>query len=126
MTEKLYYQDAYLKKFSGRILSCTEGKKGYEVILDRSAFYPEGGGQPGDSGFLGGVCVTDTHEKGGEIVHYCASPLEAGTFVEGEIDFPRRFDFMQQHSGEQEQRRKRLTDTSCFHNGLLTYKILRL
>ena len=100
MTEKLYYQDAYLKKFSGRILSCTEGKKGYEVILDRSAFYPEGGGQPGDSGFLGGVCVTDTHEKGGEIVHYCASPLEAGSIVEGEIDFSRRFDFMQQHSGE--------------------------
>ena len=100
MTEKLFYQDAYIRKFSAKVLSCTEGKKGYEVILDRSAFYPEGGGQPGDCGLLGGVAVSDTHEKGGEIIHYCASPLEEGACVEGEIDFSRRFDFMQQHSGE--------------------------
>lgn len=100
MSEKLYYQDAYMKKFRGRVLSCAEGKKGYEIVLDRSAFYPEGGGQPGDSGFLGGVRVTDTHEKGGEVIHYCEAPLEEGSTVEGEIDFARRFDFMQQHSGE--------------------------
>ena len=100
MTEKLYYENAYLKSFRAHVLSCTEGKKGYEVVLDRSAFYPEGGGQPGDSGYLGDVRVNDTHEKGGEIVHYCDAPLAEGEEVRGEIDFERRFDFMQQHSGE--------------------------
>ena len=100
MTEKLYYENAYLKNFTARVLSCVQGKKGFEIRLDRSAFYPEGGGQPGDTGVLGGVRVEDTHEKGGEIVHYCASPLEVGAEVEGSIDFARRFDFMQQHSGE--------------------------
>lgn len=100
MTEKLFYRDAYIKSFSARVLDCTQGKKGWEVRLDRSAFYPEGGGQPGDSGVLGGVNVTDTHEKAGEIVHYCEGPLQPGSTVEGEIDFDRRFDFMQQHSGE--------------------------
>ena len=70
------------------------------MILDRSAFYPEGGGQPGDMGILGGVKVLDTHEKGGEVIHYCDAALEEGAMVEGEIDFSRRFDFMQQHSGE--------------------------
>ena len=100
MTEKLCYENAYLKNFTARVLSCVQGKKGFEIRLDRSAFYPEGGGQPGDTGVLGGVRVEDTHEKGGEIVHYCASPLEVGAEVEGSIDFARRFDFMQQHSGE--------------------------
>ncbi len=100
MTEKLYYENAYMRSFTARVLGCSQGKKGCEVILDRSAFYPEGGGQPGDTGMLGGVQVLDTHEKGGEIIHYCESALEPGTEVEGEIDFARRFDFMQQHSGE--------------------------
>lgn len=100
MSEKLFYQDAYMKNFSAKVLSCAESKKGYEVVLDRSAFYPEGGGQPGDSGYLGGVRVYDTHEKAGEVIHYCQEPLEEGSTVEGEIDFSRRFDFMQQHSGE--------------------------
>ncbi|MBQ8263862.1 MAG: alanyl-tRNA editing protein [Oscillospiraceae bacterium] len=100
MTEKLYYENAYTCSFSARVLSCSQGKHGFEVILDRSAFYPEGGGQPGDTGILGGVRVSDTHEKGGEIVHYCEKPLEAGAEVEGSIDCARRFDFMQQHSGE--------------------------
>jgi len=100
MTEKLYYLDAYTADFSARVLRCEEGKKGWETVLDRSAFYPEGGGQPGDSGFLGGVRVLDTHEKAGEIIHYCEGPLSVGTEVEGRIDFERRFDFMQQHSGE--------------------------
>ncbi len=100
MTEKLYYENAYMQDFTAHVLGCSQGKKGFEVVLDRSAFYPEGGGQPGDSGFLGGVRVLDTHEKGGEIVHYCDGPLEIGKSVEGKIDFERRFDFMQQHSGE--------------------------
>ena len=99
-TEKLYYLDSHLTKFSAVVLSCQPGKHGYDVVLDRTAFYPEGGGQPGDQGVLGGVRVTDTHEAGGQIVHYCDHPLEVGETVEGEIDWNRRFDLMQQHSGE--------------------------
>jgi len=100
MTEKLFYLDPYMSSFTARVMDCREGKKGWEIILDRSAFYPEGGGQPGDSGYLASVRVMDTHEKAGEIVHYCKEPLDVGTEVEGNIDFSRRFDFMQQHSGE--------------------------
>lgn len=100
MTEKLFYENAYTSTFSAKVLSCGEGKHGYEIILDRTAFYPEGGGQPGDTGYLGGVRVTDTHEKGGAIVHYCEAALEVSSELEGRIDFARRFDFMQQHSGE--------------------------
>jgi alanyl-tRNA synthetase len=70
------------------------------VELDRTAFYPEGGGQPGDTGTLGGVRVTDTHEREGRIVHWCEAPLPEGAEVAGEIDWERRFDLMQQHSGE--------------------------
>ena len=100
MTEKLYYNDAFMKKFTAQVLSCEKGKDGWEVVLDRTAFYPEGGGQPGDQGVLGGVAVADTHEKEGEVVHLCAGLLTVGETVTGEIDFARRFDFMQQHSGE--------------------------
>ena len=100
MTEKLYYENAYTRAFKARVVSCEMGKKGYETVLDRSAFYPEGGGQPGDTGFIGGVRVNDTHEKAGEVIHYCEEPLTPGEEVEGVIDFERRFDFMQQHSGE--------------------------
>ena len=99
-TEKLFYQDAHLREFDACVRTCEPSKHGYDVILDRTAFYPEGGGQPGDTGFLNGVRVTDTHEAGGELVHYCQQPLEAGSTVHGVIDFERRFSFMQQHSGE--------------------------
>ena len=100
MTEKLYYADAYLTRFTAAVRNCAAGKQGWEVTLDRTAFYPEGGGQPGDTGTLGGVRVTDTHEKNGEIVHFCDGPLAPGAPVAGEIDWDRRFDHMQQHSGE--------------------------
>ena len=99
-TEKLFYMDPYLRSFSAEVLSCTEGKGGWTVVLDRTAFYPEGGGQPGDQGTLGGVTVTDTHEKNGEVLHYCSGHLPVGETVTGEIDWARRFDLMQQHSGE--------------------------
>ena len=65
-TEKLYYQDAHQAQFQATVLSCRPGKHGYDVVLDRTCFYPEGGGQPGDTGVLSGVRVTDTHEAGGE------------------------------------------------------------
>ena len=99
-TEKLYYNDAYLRVFDATVLACEETKKGYIVTLDRTAFYPEGGGQPADHGTLGGVHVTDVHEKDGAVLHTCDAPLTVGSTVTGEIDWERRFDHMQQHSGE--------------------------
>jgi alanyl-tRNA synthetase len=106
MTEKLYEQDAFLVKFEAKVLSCAKGKRGFDVILDRTAFYPEGGGQPYDTGRLelpgarDKVRVLEVHNREGEIVHTCSHPLEAGTAVTGVIDWDRRFDLMQQHSGE--------------------------
>ena len=99
-TEKLYYQDAHQAAFEARVVSCQPGKHGYDVVLDRTCFYPEGGGQPGDTGFLSSVRVTDTHERDGKIVHFCEQPLAEGQSVEGRIDYARRFEFMQLHSGE--------------------------
>ena len=99
-TEKLYYLDSHMRTFSAVVLSCEQGKHGWDVVLDRTAFYPEGGGQPGDRGVLGGAAVTDTHEKGGDIVHYCDKPLEVGAEVTGSIDWDWRFSLMQHHSGE--------------------------
>lgn len=99
-TEKLYYQDPYLTAFTARVLTCEPSKTGYLVTLDRTAFYPEGGGQPADHGTLGAAAVTDVHEKDGVIFHTCDAPVETGAAVEGSIDWPRRFDHMQQHSGE--------------------------
>ena len=98
MTEKLYYKDSFLTEFTGTVLSCQEDKGSWAVTLDRTAFYPEGGGQPADQGLLGGAAVTDVRERDGEIVHICAGPLPVGESVSGQVDFARRFDFMQQHS----------------------------
>ena len=100
MTEKLYYIDSHIREFTATVLSCEQGKHGYDVILDRTAFYPEGGGQPGDRGTLNGVTVTDTHEVGEHVVHYCESPLPVGETVTGLLDWDWRFQLMQQHSGE--------------------------
>lgn len=99
-TTKLFYENSHLAEFSARVLSCEPSKHGFDVVLDRTAFYPEGGGQPGDTGFLAGVRVTDTHERDGEVVHYCEKPLPVGGTVEGRLDYDRRFEFMQLHSGE--------------------------
>ena len=100
MTKKLFYEDSHLKTFTATVLSCTPGKHGYDVVLDRTAFYPEGGGQPGDRGALGGVHVTDTHERDGSVIHYCDGPLTEGSTVDGALDWDHRFRLMQQHSGE--------------------------
>ncbi len=96
----LYYKDPYMKEFDARVISCTQGKKGYEIVLSDTAFYPEGGGQPADHGFLNDVKVTDVHEKNDVIIHYCEKTIEPGTPVHGVIDWERRFDLMQNHSGE--------------------------
>ena len=99
-TKKLFYLDPYMTTFTATVLSCEEAKGGFAVVLDQTAFYPEGGGQPTDLGILGGAKVTDVREKGGVITHSCDKALGVGETVTGEIDFARRFDHMQQHSGE--------------------------
>ena len=99
-TRKLYYEDSHRKEFTAVVLSCTPVEKGYEVVLDATAFYPEGGGQAADTGTLNGVRVLDTRERGETLVHLCDSPLEPGTTAEGHIDWENRFSRMQQHSGE--------------------------
>ena len=99
-TTKLYYEDPFLQGFTAAVTSCEEGKGGYLVTLDRTAFYPEGGGQPYDTGVLGEAKVLEVHDKNGVITHLCNKPLAVGASVEGKIDWARRFDHMQQHSGE--------------------------
>jgi alanyl-tRNA synthetase len=98
--KKLYEENPYLTQFTATVLSCVEGKQGYDVVLDQTAFYPEGGGQPYDLGQLDGVPVLAVHQRDGLVVHTCAGPLAVGAQVEGAIDWARRFDLMQQHSGE--------------------------
>ena len=98
MTEKLFYKDQYIRRFKASVISCEGGGKNFEVILDKTAFYPEGGGQPGDRGFIGGAKVTDTVEKNGEIIHICAGAVSGE--VECEIDWDFRFLNMQRHTGE--------------------------
>ena len=103
-TQKLYYQDPYLREFPATVLSCESAGEAWKVVLNQTAFYPEGGGQPADHGVLktagGEIPVTGVHEKNGAVVHTCAAPAEPGTVVTGVLDWARRFDHMQQHSGE--------------------------
>lgn len=98
--EKLYYENVMSKEFEGVVTECCPGKKGYEVALNRTLFYPEGGGQPYDTGTLGEAKVLEVHEKDGEVWHYTDRPLKPESQVKGVIDWERRFDLMQQHSGE--------------------------
>jgi alanyl-tRNA synthetase len=104
-TERLYWNDAYLRQFEARVVSVTEVTGRPAVTLDATAFYPEGGGQPADRGTLGGVPVIDVQERAGEIYHVLgdspeAAALTPGARVSGAIDWQRRFDYMQQHSGQ--------------------------
>ena len=99
-TVKLYYENAYTQDFTAVVQSCEAVKNGFAVTLDRTAFYPEGGGQPADHGTLGEARVLDVHEKDGVVTHLCDRALSEGAEVSGRIDWARRFDHMQQHSGE--------------------------
>ena len=104
MMELLYYKDSRLADFEARVLQQRAEGKRWAVILDRTAFYPEGGGQPSDWGELNGVPVLDVQKKGEEICHYLDRPLTEsaaeGTVVRGKIDWARRFEYMQQHTGQ--------------------------
>ncbi|MBQ9329224.1 MAG: hypothetical protein IJ225_11920 [Solobacterium sp.] len=97
---ELYYQDAYLTEFDSEVISCQSRDDGYAIVLKETAFYPEGGGQPGDQGTLNEVHVLDTHQTQDVVIHYTDAPIEPGTRVHGRLNWQRRFDLMQQHSGE--------------------------
>lgn len=99
-TVKLYYENAFLQDFTAVVESCGAVTGGFAVVLDRTAFYPEGGGQPADHGTLEDARVLDVHEKDGVVTHLCDRELPVGAEVSGHIDWARRFDHMQQHSGE--------------------------
>lgn len=97
---KLYYEDCHLREFTARVTGCEETEKGWLVTLDATAFYPEGGGQSCDLGTLGEARVLDVQEQGEQVIHLCDKALSVGNTVTGTIDWERRFDLMQQHSGE--------------------------
>ena len=99
-TRKLYYEDCHLSSFTSQVLSCEPAEGGWEVVLAATAFYPEGGGQAADLGTLGQAQVLDVQERGEAVVHLCDRPLSPGAEVTGSIDYARRFDLMQQHTGE--------------------------
>ena len=100
MTEKLYDRDSHLFAFTARVTGCQAAGEDFLVTLDRTAFFPEGGGQPGDSGWIGGVFVRDTQEKDGRILHYAQGPLPVGESVDCRLDAEQRRRRMQNHSGE--------------------------
>ena len=100
MTEKLYYIDAYIKEFSATVTDVITDSRGVALVLDRTAFFPEEGGQSADTGYIAGARVTDARERDGVIYHYVDKPLEVGTKAECKIDFADRFEKMQCHTAE--------------------------
>ena len=100
MTEKLYYKDSHIHEFEAVVLKCRKEKNAYGLILDKTAFFPEGGGQKADTGYVGEVRIKDVQEKDGEIIHYCDTPLEEGKCYSCKIDYEQRRRRMQNHSGE--------------------------
>ena len=100
MTEKLYYLDSHLREFTAVVRSCEEQKGGWAVTLDRTAFFPEGGGQPADTGTIGEARVLDVHEKNGRILHSVDRPLTAGESYPCALDWEQRLRRMQNHTGE--------------------------
>ncbi len=99
-TQRLFWDDPFLAVFEATVLEVREIEEGAVVVLDRTAFYPEGGGQPADEGRLGEAEVFDVQEENGIIRHIADIPLEVGSRVEGAIDWGRRWDIMQQHTGQ--------------------------
>lgn len=99
-TVKLYDIDSHLYEFEAEVLSCEKTDESFVIVLDKTAFFPEGGGQKADTGFIGKSAVTDVQIKDKIIYHYCNSPLSVGELVKCRIDKNKRFRRMQNHSGE--------------------------
>ena len=99
-TNKLFYADTGLREFCATVVDCFESKKGFEIELDQTAFYPEGGGQAADKGTIHGTQGLHVHEDGERVLHLLPQPLAVGETVTGVIDYDHRFDLMQQHTGE--------------------------
>lgn len=100
MTEKLYYQDAYVKDFEATVLSCESTEGGYQIVLDKTAFFPEEGGQYSDSGFIGSSRVFSVREEGGIVYHLADSPIPILEGVGCRINFDERYEKMQCHTAE--------------------------
>jgi alanyl-tRNA synthetase len=99
-TERLYNSDPYLREFQASVQEIRNATGGYGLVLDRTAFYPEGGGQPSDQGTMNGAPVTSVLDDGEDIIHIVEGMFQAGEPVKGILDWNRRFDHMQQHSGQ--------------------------
>jgi len=98
-TERLYYRDSFLREFDARVISCEREGERWKIVLDRTAFYPTSGGQPYDTGKLGDVPVIEVADADHKVVHYASAAIAVGT-VHGVIDWPRRIEHMQQHTGQ--------------------------
>jgi alanyl-tRNA synthetase len=99
MTEKLYYREPYKKEFKAEIIETVEEKDIWKVVLDKTCFYPEGGGQPADKGWINDIPVLDVRKKDDTVFHYLANDPGTGE-VKGKIDWTWRSDYMQQHTGQ--------------------------
>lgn len=100
MTEKIYYNDSFKSEFDAKVLSCKPVNDKYEIVLDRTCFYPEGGGQPSDTGIINNAYISYVFEKESLIVHVSDKPFDIGITVNGKIDWSQRFSRMQHHTGE--------------------------
>lgn len=98
--EKLYYIDSHIQRFTATVVECRENNGKYEIILDKTAFFPEGGGQSGDTGYIADARIFDTQIVSDTIIHYSDTPLTVNSEVEGRLDWLERFSKMQNHSGE--------------------------
>jgi alanyl-tRNA synthetase len=112
MTERLYYSDSYVTQFEAHLVAKMHCDKGLGVILDRTFFYPTSGGQEHDIGTLNGVEVMDVVEQDGEILHLLPGDI-SGTLIDGKIDWERRFDNMQQHTGQHILSRAFIENLGC-------------
>ncbi|MBQ2933630.1 MAG: alanyl-tRNA editing protein [Clostridia bacterium] len=100
MTEKLYEKDAYIKEFTATVIDCVSADNAFKIILDKTAFFPEGGGQASDVGVLDETEIFDVQIEDKTIYHYAKEPIKVGSEIIGKIFFERRFFFMQNHTGE--------------------------
>ncbi len=100
MTEKLFYKDSYIAEFSATVLECVDLNSGFKVLLDKTAFFAEGGGQKADTGFIGDAFVSDVQEEGENLYHYTDKKVNVGEIYFCKINWDVRFKRMQQHTGE--------------------------